>query len=393
MWMVEEGQSSFSLLTIASTPQIISNEDSKRLNAVESTFQGAESIAKAIGNASKVVVTIGPAENGPTSEVSTSDALQVIKAAQLAGVGHVAIIYDGNAAGASTYNVLDGISTFFNNIFSRSQPLSVPEFLQKVVETDVSYTFIKTNLTEDFSPESSYNVVVSAERIAGANDFKVAKSKIASLVADVFSNTAVAENKVVEVFTDPSAPARRVDELFSAIPEDGRRKAYAESRAKAKAEEEATIAAEKAREAAEATKKLEEEVKKLSVQEARAASLAEEAQEKAEVAGASVETLLNKAKDFGSGLSWEKLSSQVTTAVQNSAEKSKVQIATVRGQAKARSLQPTKAVVNKQPSFKLPSLKPKEEPKPKGKQTEGKTEVRKVFGGLFSQETIYVDDD
>lgn len=180
---------------------------------------------------------------------------------------------------------------------------------------------------------------------------------------------------------------------FSAIPEDGRRKAYAESRAKAKAEEEATIAAEKAREAAEATKKLEEEVKKLSAQEARAASLAEEAQEKAEVAGASVETLLNKAKDFGTGLSWEKLSSQVTTAVQNSAEKSKVQIATVRGQAKARSLQPTKAVVNKQPSFKLPSLKPKEQPKPKGKQTEGKTEVRKVFGGLFSQETIYVDDD
>jgi hypothetical protein len=167
------GQSTFSLLTIASTPQIISNEDSKRLNAVESTFQGAESIAKAIGNASKVVVTIGPAENGPTSEVSTSDALQVINAAQLAGVGHVAIIYDGNPAGASTYNVLDGISTFFNNLFSRSQPLSVPEFLQKVVETDVGYTFIKTNLTEDFSPESSYNVVVSAERSPGANDFKV----------------------------------------------------------------------------------------------------------------------------------------------------------------------------------------------------------------------------
>jgi hypothetical protein len=181
---------------------------------------------------------------------------------------------------------------------------------------------------------------------------------------------------------------------FSAIPEDGRRKAYAESRAKAKAEEEARTAAERAREAAEATKKLEKEVKKLSEQESLAASLAEEAQEKSEVAGASVETLLNKAKDFGSGLSWEKISSQVTTAVQKSAEKPIVQVATVRGQAKARSLQPKKAVVNKQPSFKLPAFKPKEQPKPKGKQTEaGKTEVRKVFGGLFSQETIYVDDE
>lgn len=153
--------------------QIISKEESKRLNAVESSFENAESIAKAIGNASKAVVTIGPAENGPTSEVSTSDAVQVVQAAQLAGVDHVAIIYDGNTANASTYNVLDGISSFFNNLFSRSQPLSIQEFLQKVIETDVSYTFIKTSLTDDFSPESSYNVVVLGEGSAGANDYKV----------------------------------------------------------------------------------------------------------------------------------------------------------------------------------------------------------------------------
>ena len=156
-----------------STPQIISNEESKRLNAVESTFQDAESIAKAIGNASKVVVTIGPTEDGPSQEVTTLDALRVVQAAELAGVGHVAIVYDGNAASASTNNVLDGISSFFNNLFSRSQPLSVQEFLQKVIETDVSYTFIKTSLTEDFSPESAYNVVVSAEGSIGANDYKV----------------------------------------------------------------------------------------------------------------------------------------------------------------------------------------------------------------------------
>lgn len=152
--------------------QIISIEESKRLNAVESTFQDSESIARAIGNASKVVVTIGPAENGATTEVSVSDALQVIKAAQLAGVGHVAIIYD-ETTGTSTYNVLDGISSFFNNLLARNQPLTIPEFLQKVIETDVSYTFIKTSLTEDFSPESSYNVVVSAEGSTAANDYKV----------------------------------------------------------------------------------------------------------------------------------------------------------------------------------------------------------------------------
>ncbi|KAK3206340.1 hypothetical protein Dsin_020386 [Dipteronia sinensis] len=381
------------LARLAAKYKIISNEESKRLNAVESSFQDAESIAKAIGNASKVVVTIGPFENGPTTEVSTSDALQVIEAAQLAGVGHVAIIYDGNITGKSTYNVLDGLSSFFNTLFSRSQPLTVPELLQKVIKTDVRYTFIKTILTEDFSPESSYNVVVSAEGSAGAYDYKVAKSQIASLVADVFSNTAIAENKVVEVFTDPSAPAKTVDQLFSGIAEDGRRAAYAEAIAKAKAEEEASVAAEKAREAVKATRKLEEEVKKLSEQEARAASGKEKADQAADGA-ASVETLISKAKGIGSGISWEKLSTQFASAVQKpngGAEKEKgktkpkVQIATVRGQAKARTLPSLRAVLKQSPPPPPPpKAKPRDEPK---------REVRKVLGGLFKQETIYVDDD
>jgi hypothetical protein len=178
----------------------------------------------------------------------------------------------------------------------------------------------------------------------------------------------------------------------SAIPEDGRRKVYAEALAKAKAEEETRVAAEKASEAAEAAKKLGDEVKKLSEQGAKAASLAEEAQGKAEAAGASVENFLSKETGVSSGFSWEKLSSQISTAVQTTSENTKVQLATVRGQAKARSLPVQKAVV-KQPSPKPRALKPKEEPKPKAKETESKAEVRKVFGGLFQQETIYIDDD
>ncbi|XVE59309.1 hypothetical protein DITRI_Ditri05aG0035600 [Diplodiscus trichospermus] len=51
--------------------------------------------------------------------------------------------------------------------------------------------------------------------------------------------------QVVEVYTSPSAPLKGVDELFSAIPEEGRRKAYTEALAKAKTEEEAKIAAGK----------------------------------------------------------------------------------------------------------------------------------------------------
>ncbi|XP_047337503.1 protein PLASTID TRANSCRIPTIONALLY ACTIVE 16, chloroplastic [Impatiens glandulifera] len=370
------------LARLAAAYKLISSEESRRLNAVESTFQDAESIAKAIGNASKVVVTIGQAENGPVGEVTTSDALQVIEAAQIAGVTHVAIVYDGSISTASTYNVLDGIQTFFNNFFSRSQPLTINEFLQKLVATDVSYTLMKTSLTDDYSPEGSFNVVVSAERngAVDSNDYKVSTSKIASLVANVFSNTSVTENKVVEVSSDPSAPSKSADELFSGIPEDGRRKAYLEALEKAKTEE---LERKSSEEAVKAAKTKEKEVKRIE----------EEPEEVESNGGVSVESMLDKAKGFGSGLSWEKFSSQLTAAAaaqKQVIEKSKAQIATVRGQAKARNLPSKKAVIKQPPAQKNSVFRPKSEPKEK--QSDEKKEVRKVFGGLFKQETIYIDD-
>ncbi|KAF5782168.1 putative NAD(P)-binding domain superfamily [Helianthus annuus] len=349
------------LARLALDYKVISTEESKRLNAVESTFQDPEAIAKAIGNAAKAVVTIAPSENGPTTEVTTSEALQLIQGAQLAG------------------------------------PLTFKEFVDGLIATDVKYTLIKTNMSDDDGYESSYNFVVSAEGITRENDYKVAKSKIASLVADVFSNTEVAENKVVEVATSPDAAARPVSELFSAIPEDGRRKAYAEANAKAKAEE-AMIAAEKATELAE------NEVNNLDP--------LDDLQERATTARKQFTNLVDRFKTVtnatekpapelapkgssdqesdgapGLALSWEKLSSRLATAVKNNPiELPKVQIATVRGQAKAQSLTPKKAVVKKPATAK--KVSPPVQPKPK----ESKADVKKIFGGMFQQETIYVDD-
>lgn len=248
----------------------------------------------------------------------------------------------------------------------------------------------QTLLREGFSVRAGVPELGSAQELAQlASQYKVTKSKIASLVSDVFSNTQVAENKVVQVYSDPNAPLKRVDELFSTIPEDGRRKVYAETLEKAKAEEEERVAAEKAREEAETIKK-EEEVIKLSKKGAQASNVAKEAKEKVEAAGPSVDDILNKAKDFSSGFSWQKFSLQVVTIPKpDEDEEPKVKVATVRGQAKARSLSPNK-VVTKQTTPKSSQSKPKEE---KVKVAEKPKEVRKVFGGLFKQETIYVDDD
>lgn len=179
--------------------------------------------------------------------------------------------------------------------------------------------------------------------------------------------------------------------FLSSIREDGRRKAYAEAAAKAKAEEEALLAAAKAREVEDAAKKPKEEVPKIEKQKTRAVGLSQEARQRAAEAGASLDDLFGKAKGFGSDFSWDKLSSQLAAAVAQTssatdAEEKKpnaAQVATVRGQAKARSLPAKKAVVKQSPQ--KPQVKPK--------QPDSEPEVKKIFGGLFKQETIYVDDD
>uniref|UniRef100_A0A0D9WEP3 NAD(P)-binding domain-containing protein n=1 Tax=Leersia perrieri TaxID=77586 RepID=A0A0D9WEP3_9ORYZ len=382
---VPDLESAQELARLAAAYRLISPAEARRLNAVQSDFDDPEAIAKSIGAATKVVVTVSAAEKGPGGGVVTTDeALQVVQAADLAGVAHVVVVYDqaaGGLSGESTYNVLDGFTSFFSNLFSRAQSLPLNDFLAKVVETDVRYTLIKTSLTDDYSPESSYGLVLDKEGASSTTSStetgKVSKLQIAGLVADVFSNVAVTENKVVQVSTSSSVTSKPIEEAFSAIPEDSRRKEYQEAVAKAQAEE-AARPSQRAREAEEDASNLKAEGKKTPSEEA-AASAASEAQ-------ASLENLLSRARGFSTDFSWDKLSTQLAgAATRNSSEEEepKAQIATVRGQAKAKKLAPQRAVVK-------PAA---QKTRPTPKQAESKSEVRPVFGGLFKQETIFVDED
>ncbi|CAL5002861.1 unnamed protein product [Urochloa decumbens] len=354
------------LARLAAAYGLISPAEARRLNAVESGFDNPEVIAKSIGPAAKVVVTVGPAEKGPEGGgVTTDEALRVVQAADLASAAHVVVVYDEGASGGggSTYNVLDGFTSFFNNLFSRVQTLTLSQFLAKVVETNVSYTLVKASLTDDYSPESSYALVLAKEgaspsTTSSSDTGKVSKSQIAALVADVFSNVAVAENKVWK--------------LYRAIPEDSRRKEYQEAAAKAQAEEEA-LASQRASEAEAAASRLEAKGKKAPSEEVPSEEASASPLNGAQT---SLENFLS---------SWEKFSTQLAEATtprtSTEKEKPKAQIATVRGQAKAKKLTPQRAV-----------MKPAAV-KPQPKQPESKPEVRPVFGGLFKQETVYVDDD
>jgi hypothetical protein len=354
---------------------VISREEAKRLNAVEFDFKDVNSIAKALGNASKVVVTIGPAEDGPRSKVTVEDALRVLEAAQVANAGHFIVVSE---PGAKNDGPLAGISAFFSSLFSGGSVAQDAYLIDSVVESDLTFTVIKTGSTEgvDDASQDTSNLVVSAE---GASDTggKVSKIQIASVVASVFSNTSVSENKVVEVTSDPYASPKPIEEFLSQIPVDGRRAILEAERAKAEIEErereaqrladaEAQAAVEQARQASQLAAQLEAEAKKLAAEEAKAATVAAKAQAKAEAAAASVDGLEAKVKELG--------------------------INTFSNPLGGRSLG----------SF-IPKLEEVKSRLPKGEKeaipelataTEiGQKPARQFFGGLFKQDTIYVDED
>lgn len=168
--------------------------------------------------------------------------------------------------------------------------------------------------------------------------------------------------------------------LFRIIPEDIRRKEYQEAAANVRAEEEAQ-ASQQAADAEELTSKLKTEGENTTSEEPGASPMNE--------AQASLENLLTRAKGLklSTDFSWDKFSTQLAAAgaaARNSDEEEPTaQIATVRGQAKAKKLAPQRAVV-KPVAQKVKQATMKPAPK---------KEVRPVFGGLFKQETIYVDED
>lgn len=150
--------------------QVISREEAKRLNAVEFDYKDVDSIAKALGNASKVVVTVGPGEDGPRAKVAVEDAIRVLEAAQFANAGHFVAVYVPGV-GVAADGPLAAISGFFSNLFNRgaSGLLDDGDLIDRIVDTNLNFTFIRAGSTEgvdDYSLETS-NLVVAAE---GASD-------------------------------------------------------------------------------------------------------------------------------------------------------------------------------------------------------------------------------
>ncbi|XP_024379714.1 protein PLASTID TRANSCRIPTIONALLY ACTIVE 16, chloroplastic [Physcomitrium patens] len=377
---------------------VISREEAKRMNAVEFDFKDVASILKAIGNASKVVVTVGPVEDGPRSEVSVDDALRVLEAAQIANVSHFVAVYE-SGAGTAADGPLAGISSFFSNLFSGGAGGAKDDahLLDSLVETDMKYTFIRSPSTEgvdDYSPSTS-NLVIAGEGASDASG-KVSKIQVASVVAAALSHTTVSENKVLVVASDPYAPPIIPEEALSVIPIDERRAILQVERAEAEelareqearkvAEAEARAAAEEARQASQLAVQLEAEAKRLAAEEARASVLAAEAQARAEAAAASVDGLTIKVKEVGIDNFTKALSGR-GMGIGSFASK----VGTVKGGEKSDSKVLRNAKLEEQ-MISVSSIV--ESPSNDSPRKPASKSQRNIFGNIFKQDTFFIDDE
>eukprot|EP00244_Chara_vulgaris_P009484 TRINITY_DN4041_c0_g1_i6.p1 TRINITY_DN4041_c0_g1~~TRINITY_DN4041_c0_g1_i6.p1 ORF type:complete len:653 (-),score=140.85 TRINITY_DN4041_c0_g1_i6:734-2692(-) len=436
------------LASIASKYELITRDEAKRLSVVQCDQSDGESIAAAIGNAGKVVITVGPQENGPRGKFEVNDALAMVDAAAEARATHFVLVSkSGSSAGGG-----DGLFGFLSALRGGGSAAAYEKkVINKLVESGLTYTIMWTGPTEsvDDSYAAQANVIIESEGTLKILSM-VSKIQVAEVLATALATAGLSENKVFEVSASADAPAKSVEELLSALPVDGRRQALEEARAmseaeerereaKAQAETDAQAAAEQAQAALQAAAELEAEAKKLTAMEAKAAAAAASATAKAQAASSEVQELSVKAKETafnlsfmgteaGSGLN---LGAIFASGIRKTAEATeeefeespaaapekvlrlpafptpgkidltswvprlgkttddKPQEATSARKSVRPAAKSQESSTKRRPTQKVaqPPSRPKAEPqlKPAG--------TTSVLGGLFKQETVYIDDE
>lgn len=290
--------------------QLISSEEAKRLNFVRYSTDSPEFTAKAIGNAGKVVVILGPNENGPSKPVNPQDGLAVLKAASLANSSLFVLVSDlAEGSSASQDDLVSRMLSFFGS-FTR-KGIQYSKLVDEVIDSSLKFTIVRTGFSENV-PDSfigKSNLVVAPEGKLTAG--LISKLQIGKLLADILENPDLAEDKIFDVAASETAPSKSFPELLSEVAVDGRRETRKAERAKADlearereyraaAEAEARAVAAEAKAAADTLAAIEAEARQLAAEEAKAAIAAERAQARAEAAAKSVSAVTANLEEISS---------------------------------------------------------------------------------------------
>ncbi|EFJ52948.1 hypothetical protein VOLCADRAFT_78986 [Volvox carteri f. nagariensis] len=206
-----------SALSVAASYGIIKADQVKRVTVVPFDVGNVEGFAAAIGNANKVVCAVGAPED---------QALNFSAPKKVDGEGSVALINKAAELGVTQFVLVTSLGTGklgwpagVLNLFGGV--LLWKREAEKALEASgMAYTIVRPGgmerPTDDY--KKTHNLVLKPRDSTFGG--QVSRLQVAELVAATCRNPAAAENKVLELVAETTAPPRSFEELLEEIPQD-----------------------------------------------------------------------------------------------------------------------------------------------------------------------------
>lgn len=144
--------------------ELVGAENAKRLSLVQSSASDIDFTAKAIANAGKVVIALGADENGPKSSIGAQQAYVLLKAAEQAKSPSFTLITDLSDSGSSDSadgGIFGAVFGFLSKMGKRG--VSYAELVKEIVDSDVSYTIVRTGKPVPDSLAATSSIVITQE--------------------------------------------------------------------------------------------------------------------------------------------------------------------------------------------------------------------------------------
>eukprot|EP01024_Parvocaulis_polyphysoides_P001456 TRINITY_DN10386_c1_g1_i4.p2 TRINITY_DN10386_c1_g1~~TRINITY_DN10386_c1_g1_i4.p2 ORF type:complete len:486 (-),score=54.70 TRINITY_DN10386_c1_g1_i4:451-1884(-) len=196
--------------------ELLSREEIRRLEFIEFDLEIPETIAQAIGKASKVVFAAGASEQelsfSQPKRIDGDGTINLVNVAEQQGVKQFVLV---TSLGTTKFGFPASILNIFGGILS--QKARAERALQ---ETLMEYTIIRPGGME--RPTDRYKETHNV-RLAEQDTLfegQVSRLQIAELATSCVLSPELAENKVLEVVAEESAPKLSYEELLGTIESD-----------------------------------------------------------------------------------------------------------------------------------------------------------------------------
>jgi len=203
-------------VAVAAQVGLIDQAALSRLQFVEFDLEDGDTLAAAIGNAGKVVCTVGASEGGldasAPKRIDGDGTVALIEAAAAAGVGQFVLV---SSIGTGKFGLPAGVLNLFWGVllFKRQ----AEEALER---SGMSYTIIRPGGMErptDTHKRTHGLVLKPRDSVFGG---QVSRLQVAELVAACATSPALAENKCLEVVAERGVVVSDLEDLLRGIPSE-----------------------------------------------------------------------------------------------------------------------------------------------------------------------------